>query len=400
MITQTVALFVDAYRELNSKKLFWFVLFISGLFVASFACVGINENGLTILWWELPIPVLNTRLMSKSMFYSLMFFTVGFKLWLTWAATVLAIISTAGIMPDFVSGGAVELTLSKPIGRLRLFLTKYLTGLLFVGLQVALFTLASFIVIGVRAGSWEWNLFWAVPLVVAFFSYLYSFCAVVGLWTRSTIAAVLLTILLWFTIFLLHTAETGLLLQFKVRQDQIVALQQQRLEESRSKLEEAKAARPEAPADGPSAQADPAEEPSKEDARREARIARLEEAASDWERKLRASEGTQRKLDFAHEIVFATKTVLPKTTETMDLLSRVIVKNTELEHYQDQALAQQPGFSSTEDVDGVQVSPRSVEREMRRIINERTVWWVLGTSLLFEASLLGLGALMFCTRDF
>ena len=39
--------------------------------------------------------------------------------------------------------------------RLRLFLTKYLSGLLFVGLQVTVFSVLCFVVIGFKAGAWE-----------------------------------------------------------------------------------------------------------------------------------------------------------------------------------------------------------------------------------------------------
>ena len=59
-------------------------------------------------------------------------------------------ISTASLFPDFLAGGAVDLYLSKPISRLRLFLFKYSCGLLFVALQIGCFCLASFLVIGLR----------------------------------------------------------------------------------------------------------------------------------------------------------------------------------------------------------------------------------------------------------
>ena len=44
-MTQTWAVFLEAYRNLNSKKLFWTVLILSALVVVAFACVGINERG-------------------------------------------------------------------------------------------------------------------------------------------------------------------------------------------------------------------------------------------------------------------------------------------------------------------------------------------------------------------
>ncbi|NRA58263.1 MAG: hypothetical protein HRU13_09155, partial [Phycisphaerales bacterium] len=46
MIIQTLALMIDAYRELCAKKLFWITMILSTIVVAAFAMVGINETGL------------------------------------------------------------------------------------------------------------------------------------------------------------------------------------------------------------------------------------------------------------------------------------------------------------------------------------------------------------------
>ncbi|XOV75481.1 MAG: hypothetical protein ACFHWZ_19225 [Phycisphaerales bacterium] len=42
---KTWALFVDAYRELNSKKLFWITMILSGLVVAIFGAIGLRRMG-------------------------------------------------------------------------------------------------------------------------------------------------------------------------------------------------------------------------------------------------------------------------------------------------------------------------------------------------------------------
>src|SRR3954465_12840878 len=143
MIRQTLALLLDAYRELNARKLFWIVLSISLLVAAAFASVGITENGVSLLGWEIHIAFVNARVLpSKAFFYKFLFYHFGFGFWLTWAATILALISTAGLIPDFVPSGAIDPPLAKPIGRVRLFITKYLASLLFVAIQVSLFTAA------------------------------------------------------------------------------------------------------------------------------------------------------------------------------------------------------------------------------------------------------------------
>ncbi len=135
MLTQTLALFIDAYRELNAKKLFWITLVLSGLLVLAFAAVGINAQGITIFHWEVPFG-LNTNMMSKEMIYKqLLFNNLGVRFWIGWGAAILALVSTAGMIPDFVTGGSLPVMLAKPVSRLRLFLTKYASGLLFVALQ-------------------------------------------------------------------------------------------------------------------------------------------------------------------------------------------------------------------------------------------------------------------------
>ena len=188
-MTQTLAIFLDAYRELNARKMFWISLGIALLVVSSFALIGINEEGVTFLWWPLPHDLINTTVISRKTFYIGLFSIIGLNLWLGWASTILALVSTASLLPDFVSSGSIECMLSKPIGRVRLFLTKYCAGLLFVVLQALVFTLAAIIVIGVRSNEWIWGLLLAVPVVTLFFSYLYSASALVGVWTRSTLAA-------------------------------------------------------------------------------------------------------------------------------------------------------------------------------------------------------------------
>lgn len=375
MIGQTWALFVDAYRELNSRKLFWIVLLISVLFAGAFAAVGINEKGLTVLWWEFEVPILSTQTLgSEAFFYKFLFFSLGFKIWLTWAATILALISTASIIPDFVAGGAVELALSKPIGRLRLFVTKYLTGLMFVAAQVSLFTIASFLVIGLRGGEWAPVLFWAIPLVVLFFSYLYAVSALVGLLTRSAIASLLSAICFWFVIFMAQATET-VFLQFRTTEDVAVAV----LQGERASLEEKIAATVSEP-DG------------------EAKAAPLQAELADVERRLEEGEESQRWWNRTHSIGYAVITVLPKTEGTMSLLERELISISDMNRF---ANAAEPSeFPQTSRVHGVRVSQRQVQTRMAEELRERNAAWVLGTSLTFELVVLGAAAWIFCRRDF
>ena len=108
-MTQTLAIFLDAYRELNSRKLFWITLILSVVVVVSFALVGINEEGLRLIVWDVPFP-LNTTLMSAETFYKTMYVTLGIQIWLAWVATILALVSTASIFPDLIRPISAKIT--------------------------------------------------------------------------------------------------------------------------------------------------------------------------------------------------------------------------------------------------------------------------------------------------
>lgn len=376
MIRQTTALLLDAYRELNAKKLFWIVLGLSLLFAGSLGMITNNEQGLKILFWDVPIPMFSTGVVSKATFFKMMFIGVGFKLWLAWAASILALISTASMIPDFVSGGSIELTLSKPISRLRLFFTKYASGLLFVAIQVTVFATASFLIIGLRGGAWLPGLFIAVPLTVLFFSYLFAVCAFVGLLTRSTMTAFLVTILLWGSVWVIHAAESGIILQLKIRQEIVAASLLVDVQSRESELAEMQQ----------DADAD------------QDRVSRLEERLGERQGDLEGAEKLRDRLVKAHAILYAVKTVLPKTSETMDLLDRSLVKTTETEAFQDVASGNDSAdFGGSR---GVRVSQREVMRQMEETLRGRSLAWVLGTSIAFELVVLGAGAFVFCRRDF
>ncbi|MFN7021596.1 MAG: hypothetical protein ACK4WH_09750, partial [Phycisphaerales bacterium] len=181
---QTLAILLDAYRELNSKRMFWIVLAISGLVVIALGLPSNNEKGIGIFGMTVDLPFLSTRAVSSAGFYKFLLFWIGNNLWLTWGATILALISTASMIPDLVTGGSIDLMLSKPIGRVRLFLTKYASGLLFVATQAAVFAVGAVLLVGIRAGSLDLKPLLAIPLVTLFYSYIYCICALVGLVTR------------------------------------------------------------------------------------------------------------------------------------------------------------------------------------------------------------------------
>lgn len=390
ILTQTWALLVDAYRELNTKKLFWISMALSGLVVVAFALIGNNAEGLTIAGYTFDIPFLSTAMMPTEALYKLTFTTLGIGIWLTWIATVLALVSTSSMFPDFIAGGAIETTLSKPISRGRLFLTKYFTGLLFVGLQVSVFTIASFFVIGIRGGAWEPALFLAIPVVLAFFSYLFSVCVLLGILTRSTIASLLLTLLFWFFLFCLNT--TDMLIQ------QLSITNQVRLEsmparitrlETRARAQYEtdwrKANAPEGATDE-EIDALTVPEPSPE------ALDQTSESLRNLREGFASVQKNRPRWDLASNISFGVKTVFPKTQETIALLERWMVDLADLPK------PPEPDAQDFGPMAGVNQS--EVNKRLQEMVRKRSVWWVVGTSFIFEGLVLLLAMRIFKRRDF
>jgi len=353
---QTWAMFVDAYRSLNAKKMFWIVMILSGVLVAAFACVGVNDSGIKILMVQIDNAAVNAKQVPPAEFYKLLFVSLGIQFWLGWLATILALISTAGIFPDLIASGSIEMVLSKPMGRFRLFFTQYLAGLMFVTFQVVVFTAMCFLVIGWRGGAWEVGLFIAIPIVVCFFSYLFCVCVLFGILTRSTLASLLLTFLCWFAFWIIGTAEETTRMFVTLERHHVSFAELQAESQARQN-----------PAAAPGAQPQGAS------------------AAADGGTPEQAAEESAGWLAKVHRLLYAVKTILPKTSETQQLLQNCLMD-----------MAKLPKRGGTNQNQRVVAAMQEVVEDAR----SRSVAWVVGTSLGFEAVVLAAAALVFCRRDF
>lgn len=379
-MTQTFAIFLDAYRDLNARKMFWITLVLTGLVIAFFAMWAPDGNEMTFLTmrWSQP---------HARAWYEVNLLQKGLiSWWLGWGAGIMALISTTSIFPDFIAGGAIDLYLSKPIGRLRLFLSKYVAALMFVLGQALVFSIGAFLVVGIRVGEWKWGLFLTIPLIGLYFSFLFSFCVLIGVLTRSSIAALTLTLLLWLIIFGVDFAET-VTFTIQTISETRAELQQQRADRAQEELNHP----PSSPiADSPTQpwlSFKPRPMPPKE--RREDALRQVQDAKAE-------AEGYAK----WHTGLFIAKTVLPKTSETIGMMSRALIPEQEASELDASSIKRRMGDYEDEDF-AVNVHAM-VEGGVRaaRTIRERSVGWVIGTSLLFELCMLGLAARVFCRRDY
>ncbi len=377
-MSQTVALLVDSYRDLNSRKLFWITLALSGLVVLAFLAMGIDANGITIFGLPVKGTPISTDVISPATFYKALFLALGVKIWLTFVAAILALVSTGGMFPDLLTGGSIDLYLSKPISRLRIFITKYLTGLLFAAMQVAVFSAASFIVLGFRAKVWLPGVFWAVPTVLAFYSYLYCICVLVGVLTRSAAASILMTVLFMFGVWGVHVTEANILLVSQMKNEIVARRLTARLANTTRELRKTEAMDP--------------------GVLRDSRLSYYRKRIDSDAAQQRTNSEDGHWLKTWHDRAYWCAAALPKAQETVDLMQRRLLSAAELQSpdADSRDAEQEPRmlmFGRTTDDDFAKAKAQDVLRK-------RSLKWVLGTSLLFELAVVSLAGWVFCRRDY
>ncbi|MFG0330285.1 MAG: hypothetical protein ACF8PN_10340 [Phycisphaerales bacterium] len=374
-----LALLTDSLRSLRARKLFWFTILLSALITIAFGSIGFNDRGVTVLfgWKTIETDYIHAGTPWADALYEGIFSAFIVNIWLAWGAIVLALISTASIFPDFLEGGSIDLVLSKPVSRPTIFVTKFVGAVLFVALQTFVFCLGAFLVIRLRLGDWRWMIFIAVPLVTLMFSYLYSVVALVGVWSRSTLAGLTAGLIFWFALFGLQSTN-DVLTQIRVQNEQTLADAQELAHMRRS--EAAKRAMQ-------------GDEAGAERWRRLAEVAQTD---------IDETEETLAELQPWDEGFDRAAAWLPKTQATIDLVQRALEADREATLTDIMLGRVEPAEEELDLEEGR--SNRSRERLVtEQVVEEKrseSPWFILASSAGFELLPLGLALIIFMRRDF
>ncbi len=373
------AMIIDAYRQLSAAKLFWLTLGLSILVVLLYGSIGFNDAGMTMLFglFEVESEFITEGSPWARGLYLSIYSNFLITIWLSWVATVLALISTCSIFPDFVSEGSIELSLSKPISRIHIFAMKFFVSMLFVMLQVSIFCFGIFLCVGLRIGEWNWMIFIAIPIVTLFYSYLFSVTVFTGMITKSGIAALLVTGVFWMALFSVSLSE-GALTAIVTGEEVQLELYRDGIEKQQIMLDEIIAKSP-------------------EDFRikkKQERIDYLITANEDAQELLGKIRPWQTGISWA-------LTLLPKTSQTIGLLDRWLSN----EDGFDLAAIMRGDMTELEamvEIDSTShlALRRETNKRMQKEYDGRSLWYVVGTSIIFEGLVLGLASLIFCRRDF
>lgn len=204
------AIIVDSFRESLDRKIFWVLVIMTLVVTLAMASIGFEGDRASLLFGLVtttregfnPLTDIGRSNLVGLVIYLISSTTIAFF------GVILMIIATAGVFPAFMERGAIDIVLSKPISRARLFIYKYLATMVFALLQAGLFFGLTFLVMGLRWHVWAPGYLLCIPLLVLLFSYLYCITTLVAVTTRSTLAAVLVTILSWAVFALVHQAPS------------------------------------------------------------------------------------------------------------------------------------------------------------------------------------------------
>ena len=123
-------------------------------------------------------------------------------------ALCLSVVVTAFFIPNLLRKGSIDLLISKPIGRVQLLVYKYVGGLTFIFLVSAVTVGGVWLVMAARSGMWDPSFLFVIFALTFTFAILYAVSAAVAVYTRSAIAAILVTFGFMFVMWVIGLAKT------------------------------------------------------------------------------------------------------------------------------------------------------------------------------------------------
>jgi hypothetical protein len=126
------------------------------------------------------------------------------------AGILLILVWTAGFLPAFLAPAAASVLLVKPVPRWTLLAGKFFGVLAFVTVMAAVFVVGTWLALGLRTDVWEPRYLLTIPLLLLHFLVFFSASCLLAVWTRSTVACGLGTLLFWFLCWGVNYGRHGL----------------------------------------------------------------------------------------------------------------------------------------------------------------------------------------------
>ncbi len=122
-------------------------------------------------------------------------FLSGLSGFVHFAALLLSVFATAGVLPATLERGAIDLFLSKPVSRNTLLAGRFLGSTTLVLLNTAFFILGMWLIAGIKTGYWNAAFLTVIPTVTLAFAVIYAAMTALGISTKSSAATIIIVFL-------------------------------------------------------------------------------------------------------------------------------------------------------------------------------------------------------------
>jgi ABC-type transport system involved in multi-copper enzyme maturation permease subunit len=119
------------------------------------------------------------------------------------------IAATSFFVPRMIEKGAADVLFSKPLTRMVLYLSRYFAGLLFIALLASVMVIGMYLGLLIVSGYNSPGILIGAFTLTYFFGLIYAVSMLIGVVTRSTVAATLLTIIFFFFKGCIHSLWIG-----------------------------------------------------------------------------------------------------------------------------------------------------------------------------------------------
>lgn len=245
------ALVLDAWQQVLDNKVFRLLVGVAVLLVAPTFLIGFHSTHVEFLWGvgsisyadmvsllpaefqgitgQIEEPGIRLIQLLQDLIVSSFAGTLG---------VVLAIAATSFFVPRMLERGAADTLFSKPVPRWALLASRYVSGLLFVAVLSFLLVLGMYAGFRFTSGYDDPGFLWSALTLVYLYSALHAFSLLVATLTRSSVAAILVTIVLFSFSGCVHAAWVQ---KEQVENDQRIQAARTALALREAALEEARA---------------------------------------------------------------------------------------------------------------------------------------------------------------
>jgi ABC-2 type transport system permease protein len=120
-------------------------------------------------------------------------FETGFSVFLYFLCTFLAIFATAHLVPRMQEKGTIDLYLARPVGRVKLLLSRYVAGLILAGSNVIYLMGSIWLIVVWKTGVANPRFLLGGSIIFLIIAVLLAFAFLVGVFTSSTAVSIMTT---------------------------------------------------------------------------------------------------------------------------------------------------------------------------------------------------------------